>query len=44
MGTKCLKFLWSAIFGHSVHSADNMAPPLDGLRPSWAAAHVYSSQ
>ena len=22
-------FFWSAIFGHSVHSADNMEPPLD---------------
>ena len=37
-GQKC--FLWSAIFGPSVHSADNMEPPLDALRPSWAPAHV----
>ena len=27
-------FLRSAVFGHSVHSADNMEPPLDVLRPS----------
>ena len=33
-------FLWSAIFEHSMYSADNMEPRLDALRPSWAPAHV----
>ena len=43
-GAKCFKLLWSAIFGHSVHSADNMEPPLDALRPSWAPAHVLVNE
>ena len=44
VGEKCFTFLWSAIFGHSMHSADNMEPPLDALRPSWTPDHVQVNE
>ena len=36
---RLFKEIRSAVFGHNVHSAEHIEPPLDalsGLRPSWA--------